>query len=276
MLWKPAKALGLCAGLVLALAIIGIDIVLVDSLTRQSLGIGFYISGLALVLSIPALAFWAYWYVSLATLRYHLDRNALEIISANSRRTIPMGKIQRIVPGVQLGELGAFQGVAWPGYQIGRVQTSDLGTLQIHGTEPLERQLVVVTDAGSYGISPRDPASFYEDWAARRSLGAMREATFGLVRENLAASAVWRDRALWSLVILAFLANAGLFGFILAQYGNLPQRIPLHFGAEGIVDRIAERASLLFVPTIGTLTWSANLALGVLLHKGLTRRALLC
>jgi len=54
---------------------------------------------------------------------------------------------------------------------------------------------------------------------------------------------------------------------ISGRWETLPERIPLHFDAQGIVDRIDSKSGLLIVPTIGALTLVANTLLGVLLHR---------
>ena len=267
MAWKPAKTLGLVGGLVIMLTIIGVDLFLVQSAVGQTLSLNLYFTVLLVILSIPLLILWAYWYFGLLTLRYQLDRNALTISCGTSKHVVPMEAIEAIVPGREVRVRQGFRGIGWPGYLLGRVYLEDLGLLVVHATEPLERQLVVVTSTICYGISPRDPARFLEDLATRRALGPTRPVPQIAEHSWLASLPVWRDRLFWGGLTLAAVTCIALFGLLANRYGMLPERIPLHFDATGEVDRIAAKDSLLVIPWIGALALGANGFLGVLLHR---------
>ena len=267
MVWKPAKALGLVVGLIIVLTIVGIDVFLVQSIRGQSIGASLYFTVLLFVLSLPLLMLWLYWYAELLSLRYYLDRNALVVDCGTSRHVVPIDAIQRIVPGDGLSISQGFHGIGWPGYMRGQMHLKDLGPLLVHSTEPLERQLVVVTESVCYGISPRDPQRFRGDYASRRALGSIRQVKQNHECAGLGALPVWRDRTFWIAGALALIVNAALFGYIMGQYPGLPERIPLHFNVLGEVDRIASKVWLLVVPGIGTLTLGVNASIGVLVHR---------
>lgn len=273
MVWKPAKAVGLIVGFVIVLTIIGIEAFVIQSMSGQRLGMDLYFTALLSALGIPLLVLWVYWYYELLALRYTLDRNALVITCGTSRRIVPLNTIQRIVRGSDISSSGeiiisqGFRGVGWPGYLKGHIHLADLGLLLVHSTEPLPRQLVVVTESVCYGISPKNPERFLEDYARRRALGPVQQLAQGREYASLVILPVWRDWLFWSAVILAIVANVALFGLIMNKYGALPERIPLHFDAQGEVDRIASKAWLLVVPGIGALTLGINALLGLLLHK---------
>jgi len=267
MVWKPAKVLGLIGGLVIVFTIIGVDLFLVQSAREQSLNLNLYFTVLLIILSIPLLILWIYWYYGLLTLRYQLDRNGLVIACGTSRYIVPMEAIEEIVPGKEIRILQSFRGVGWPGYLRGRVYAEKLGPVVVHATEPLERQLVVVTNSLCYGISPRDAAQFLEDFTTRRALGPVRSLPQVIEHAWLVSLPVWRDRWFWGSLILAAMACAALFGFLANRYGTLPERIPLHFDAQGEVDRIAAKEGLLVVPWIGVFTLAVNGLLGLVLHK---------
>lgn len=267
MVWKPAKTLGLAVGLIIVLTIVGIDAFFIHSMIGQRLDFNLYVTALLFVLSLPLLALWIYWYHGLASLNYYLDRNSLIITCGMLRHIVPMQQIQRIAPGNEFTPLSGFRGVGWPGYLMGRIRVRGLGTLIVHSTEPLPRQLVVVTDTLAYGISPKDTTQFLEDYARRRALGPIEKPTQTTEYAPFAALTVWRDRWFWLFIVLSFMANAALFGWIINRYARLPALIPLHFNAFGEADRIAAKSGLLVIPIIGVLTMVVNNLLGLILHQ---------
>jgi hypothetical protein len=147
------------------------------------------------------------------------------------------------------------------------MQLAGLGHLWTLSTEPLERQLVVVTPKGCYGVSPRDTRGFVRDCLALRALGALREVRQGPVRAALARLDLWRDRTFWLMVLVAISANVALLGLVMAQYPLLPARIPLRFAASGEPLHVVGRAWIFVVPLIGGLAWLTNTLVGSVLHR---------
>jgi len=266
MAWKPDKALGLGVGFVVVLVIIGMEVFLLRSMMGQTTGLNLYIMALLFVLSLPLLFLWLYWYYGLATLRYAMDRDALVIACGASRYVVPMEAIRRVVRGDEVEISQGFRGVGWPGYLMGSMRLKNLGLLLVASSEPLTRQIIVVTDRICYGISPRQPEQFIADLAARQALGPLRPAEQAVEYVSFVASPVWRDRWFWGAVLLAFISNAALFGAIVLRYPGLPERLPLHFDAQGLVDRVGFKSGLLVVPTIGALALAANGVLATILH----------
>jgi len=267
MIWKPTKVLGAIVGLIILLTLVGVDVFLIDNMLHQGLGLNIYFTALLFALSLPMVAIWLYWYIGFLSLHYHMDRNALTIASTAGRQVIPLQMIQRIVPGSQLAISQNFHGIGWPGYLKGTMRLKNLGPLLVHSTEPLERQLVVITDTACFGISPMRQQQFLEDFGVRRLLGPIREVKPMLERGRLTTWPIWRDRWLWVILLTALVANAALFGLIAERWAGLPERLPLHFDVQGMVDRIDAKEGLLVVPTIGALTLLVNTLLGGLLHR---------
>jgi len=267
MVWKPAKRLGLAVGLVIALTVVGVDVFLVNRVLKQGFDLISYSAGLLLISSFPWLALWGYWYYGLLTLGYYLDRNALVITCGFSSHVVPLQSIRSVVPGSQVAVSRRFRGVGWPGYLRGRMRLKGLGVLLMYSSEPLERQLVIVTGSGCYGISPRDAQGFSEALEARRALGPMRPVEHTVQHGRVAALAIWRDAWFWVIIAVAVVANAALFGFIARLYRFLPARMPLRLDARGEVGRIVSKTSLLLVPSIGAVTLGVNSILGFLFHR---------
>ena len=267
MMWKPPKTLGVVAGLIVVSTIVGIDAFLIRTMVGQDIGLDLFFTALVVVLTFPLLFLWCRWYYGLLTLRYYLDRNGLVISTGTCRHTVPLGSIERVVPGTQVSTSRGFRGVSWPGYMVGHMHLREHGLLRTYSTEPLERQLVVITDAVCYGISPKNVERFLADYAVRRSLGPMRKLQQETETCSLAGLPIWRDRWFWGVLILGFAANAVLLGLLSSLYGKLPDSIPIHFNAQGEVDRISSKAGLFVIPGIGTLTLLVNGLLGMLLHQ---------
>ena len=267
MVCKPAKLLGLCVGLVLIIALLGIDVFLVHTMIAQPVDLNLYLTALLFALTLPLLAFWAYAYYGLASLQYHIDRNGLVISCGGVHHTVPMEAIRRIIPGREVTVSRDFRGIGWPGYLTGRIRLRGLGWIITRSTEPVERQIIVATDTMAYGISPKDPEQFLEDLAVRRSLDPVRRLEESTRRASLASWPVWHDIWFWLALLLPFLACAVLFGLVVGYYDTLPGRIAIHFDASGQVDRIAPKSRLLLVPAIAGLASLANGLLGLSLHN---------
>lgn len=266
MVWKPSKALGLVVGVILLLTLLASDAFLLESLSRQPLGLGAFFTGLLLLLSLPMLALWCYGFYGLVTLRYEVDRNALVISSGLRREIIPLPAIQQVLRGSEITLTQGFRGLGWPGYLLGHAQVKDGGILRVHSTEPIARQVVIITPSLCYGISPREPEAFIQDLRARQALGPVRQVAQSSERTAWLAWPVWRDTWFWILAILALVASAALFGLVLGRYGSLPERLPLRF-FRGEVERVAAKSGLLLLPSIGGVTWVVNTLLGWWLHQ---------
>ena len=53
--------------------------------------------------------------------------------------------------------------------------------------------------------------------------------------------------------VLCFLMILGSVMYLVATWGNLPERVPIHFNAHGIPDRYGKKGSLLLEPILGLL-----------------------
>lgn len=265
MICRPAKRIGLLSGLVIGLTLAGVSAVIWQGLLRQPLGLGFFLTAVILLGALFVSVVWLYRFVEFASLRYQMDRNALTIAVGFSHYVIPLDAIDRVIPGADLA-VETFRGTEWPGFLRGRARVEGLPPLHILGTQPLERQLVIVARRGAYGISPQSPSAFVEALQVRRALGVVRQLEEGVERDSLATWAVWRDRLLWAMMALTLAANLALFGFIFYRYGSLPERISLHFDALGEVDRVSSKVWLLIVPAIGAFAFVLNAIIGVVLY----------
>jgi len=267
MFWKPAKAFGLIVGLLILCATVGIVVYLARSTFAQEPGPSAYITGLFLALATPLLAVETYWLYGLATMRYYLDRNALVISCGMTRHIVPLDAIQAVVPGTDAPAPTGFRGVGWPGCLMGTSELQDRGTLVIYSTEPHDRQLLVVTDAACYGISPARPQAFLAEYATQRALGPLRRVQQERAMVRLAALPIWKDRAFWAGMGVSLLASLVLFGIISTRFDALPDRLALYLSPQREAFRIVGKEELYYFPVIGMVIVMTNTVAGMLVHQ---------
>ena len=148
MFYRPPRTLGLSVGGVLTLwaTIVGIVLLLVG--VRSELGfvglLAYLGAGVALLLA-GLFAFWSY---SLATLSYALDRNGLVITWGPTQQVIPLGAIERLVPGTAIG-VPRVRGVTWWGCHVGRATIERIGAVLFYSTGTDPRAGALRDDAGA-------------------------------------------------------------------------------------------------------------------------------
>lgn len=266
MFFLPSKRLGLVIGLIILLSLGAISIFLLRSLISQEPGMSAYVTGLLLCVAIPLLGLWAYWYYGLISLRYYLDRNVIVIIKGVTRHIVPLEAIKEVRWGREISAEESFRGVGWPGYLSGVTRVEGLGDVLINSTEPLERQLIIVTEQACYGISPAEPESFLDELAAHRSAGALRRVPQSTATLPFAASPLWHDRRFWLTFGAAFVLDVVLFGLVSGRYQALPNELILTSGAEPRAFRAMPKAQVYIVPTIGAVLLAVNALLGILFY----------
>jgi hypothetical protein len=265
---KPPIKIGLIAAAVIGVALAGVHIVLLRTIQSQPIGPGLAFAGALLVLALVFLGLWLYGLIELLTLGYQVDRNGVEIRTASARQTIPHAAIERIEYGESAGAPGRIQGIAWPGYMRGIVSAPPFGRIAVWATEPLQRQLILVTGEMCYAISPADRSGFVQRYLARRELGALESLPQLLTPIGIASWSIWRDRVFWLAMAMGLALNAAMAALTLVRYSTLPAIIPLHWNALGQPDRLAAKASVFAIPAIGGAVLLSNLALAVALHRG--------
>ncbi len=219
-------------------------------------------SGLSFVLALLATALLAvclyllYRSLCCLTLAYWVDRDGVTVVWLFARQIIPMMHIQRILRGTQAQTIGPWW--AWPARYMARLAGGPRGSIVSLATRPPSQQVLLVTPAGIFGLSPKDPDGFLEALQERYQLGPARPLTPGRQLPRVARWPIWRDRLGMGLLALGFLGALALFGWLSFTYPQLPERLPLHFNLEGVPDRIGPRAGLLALPIIGLLTWIVN------------------
>lgn len=273
MTWRARYSVGVPLGLIFMAMLATVDGWFMDRLINHTIRLQqitflSFLMGLVVVASLPLLAILAYQTASCLTLRYTLDRNGLFIRWVGNALTIPIGDIQRLIPGRRLGgPVVRRRGLRWPGHERGEGSVPGIGRVQFLATWPLMSQILVITAGQTLAISPRDPAAFMEAFQARKELGPNR------LLEPLVESArwltwpLWVDRVAGVLLGAAVFVNLGLFAYLCARFPRLDVQLPLHFTSQGQADRIGTKGELFALPIIGLIILGTNLVLGLFLYR---------
>lgn len=267
---RPSPTPGNFFGYTLLAGIVLLDAGLLWLLIREPVTILSFLWGLSLLASLPVIALVAYSTASLPAMRYHVVDNALFIEWGRIRQVIPLAQIQALLPGEKLETITAFHGIRWPGYLVGRGRVDHRGRTErltdeathydavFFATRPLTQQLLVITDAMAYGVSPMDLENFADCLAALRLAALAGAAGSPPSHLSFLSWPIWRDRLAQMMWATAMVLNGFLFAYLCTIYSRLPALVPLHFNESGIVDRVETPANLFILPLVGLMAWLVN------------------
>jgi len=218
------------------------------------------------VLAVLALVF-ANWTFALATLAYEIDDEALTIKWGFRRVIVPIGGIQRMIPGRTL-DVAGIDGLNWWGCHIGSADVKRIGYTLFYSTHSSPDELLyIVTTDESYALTVLDQASFAEEIQGRAQIGApvapypQRSAATGL-----AAIPFWRDGVAATATAASVLVSVLLSGYVFSQYPGLPNVIQLSFPDLGGIVRVGDKSELLEVVYLAIGILAVNTVLGILVH----------
>ena len=197
----------------------------------------------------------AYWTYGCWSLHYGLDRNALTIAWAGNRYRVPLKDITALEAGPS-----GVGGLWWPGRRTGR--TTEVLMFATEGPATL-----VTTPSRTYAISPPDPAAFAEELTIRARLGPTEDASQEAARWWPWELPIWQDRTALALLALSLVLNLALFAHQALAMPSLPDLVPVHFTALGLVDRAGLKAELFEIPLGGFVLLVANTILATLLRR---------
>ena len=249
MIFKPQRSVGILVGIAMILSLLALDALLLLYLMRSQVNLAFFIFALFVTVSLPLLALLSYLVYALASLRYHVHRDALTIVWGATRRVVPMGSIQKVMRGADVSQDIKVRGVSWPGHLVGCGQLEEIGRTLIYASEPLAKQLLVITPTVAYGISPANLDGFLDAFDIRQHIGPIRLVSFEQRQPGFVSWPVWRDRLAHLLLGLGLVVNLILFAYLCWLYPALG------------------RTELLKLPAIGLATWIVNSSFGILIHQ---------
>ena len=244
MYYQPPRALGLLVGTILSLWAAAVALALIDNGLKSEIGIPGMVS-YAVAMAAAALALlFAYWTYGLATLSYALDRNGLIIAWGPTRQVIPLGSIERLVPGTSVG-VPRVAGITWWGHHIGRATIDRIGDVLFYSThQSADQVLYVMTSERNYAISVEDPAGFAQEIQVRQDLGATADVTHHVERSSAAAQGFWSDRTGIGLALLALTAGAAVWAQIGVRYADLPSTLELHLPGTELIPVVTVASSV--------------------------------
>ena len=264
--FRLARRQGLVVGGVIILAILLVDALCVYLIQTRPITLLTFALNIWLVLSVGAIGLMGYWLWGLYRAYYAMDRNQLVINWGQTRQVVPMASIERVVDGADAEGPAQLRAFHWPGYYMGPGRLPHLGLTLFYASRTLRRQVLIVTPAVTYALSPADKEGFLEALEVRQRMGATQAAEQVSQVPSWLHWDVWRDRAALGLVAGALVLNLILFAYLAIRHAWLPLEIPLHFDAAGGVDRAGTSAEIFFLPFIGLGVWAVNGLLGGLLY----------
>lgn len=268
MFYQPSRALGLLVGTLLTLWAAGIALLLLNAGVTARAGWGGLLGygGAAAAGALAAL--FAYWTYALATLSYALDRNGLVIQWGPVRQVVPLGAIERLVPGISVG-VPRVHGVSWWGHHVGTAQVPRVGDVLFYSTHQTPEQvLYVVTDRRAYAITVEDAAEFAREVQLRQDLGATAAVSHHVERSTAVLQSFWADRrALW-LAGAAIVGVVAVWTQLALRYDGLPAALAIQFppSRQDTLVPVIGREALVELPRTATLLLLANLGLSIVLH----------
>ena len=261
------RRIGTQTSILFIIALVLLDVVLIGLIGSQPIGFITFAAGLTMVATLPLIGLIIYQLIGLARSGYSVDRNSLTITWGPIRQIIPTASIHRIMLGSEIEGRIKFRGWRWPGMMVGQGEVPEAGLTLFYSTAPTAHQLIVITSALSYAISPTDVVGFIEAIKARYELGPTQDLPQVSVHPPLLDWPLWRDRLAYGLELMGFGLCAALFAFVCIRYPDLPTRLPLHYTISGLADRFGPPSQSFILPLIGLLALIGNTLAGIAIYR---------
>ena len=264
MQFSPPRELGVRVGGLITFWALAVTLLLLTLGVVTELGFAGWLAYSGSLAAAAIALLFGYWTWSLATLSYHLDRNALLIRWGHSQQVIPLGSIERLVPASAVG-LPSVRGVGWWGSQIGHAEVAPLGPVLCYATDRSRGELVyVVTPQRTYAITVADPHEFARQVLIRQELGPTAQLAHQARRTGPQAL-LTDDRLGLALAGLAIAGGALVWLQLALRHGSVPATLPVHVLASEAAD-IVTRPALLEIARSASVILVIGLVLGLLVH----------
>jgi hypothetical protein len=267
--FRPARFTGAAIGGGVAAVAVLLAVVLLAFAIGWDISTGKFLAFVGVFALLAVAALFGYWTHALLTLSYDLNQEGLTIRWGLLRQFVPMGSIQRFLPGREV-RLPQVQGVNWWGYHVGRGAVEGVGETLFYSThKPPWDVIYVITPGIAYAISPENHVRF-----SMELQHLMRETSpddSGSARPRAAYSALvvhpfWLDRYAQMLALAAVAANVALFGFICGVYPGLADKLNLAFPPVGFID-LRSKDELFQIPLTALALLAVSLAAALAVHK---------
>jgi hypothetical protein len=264
----PPRRIGVAVGALLVILALVVGTALVIQTGQQPISFTSFVAGAIAVALGGAAAMIAYWTLGCWRMRYHLDRNRLEVRWAGNVLHLPLSDILRLVAGSALPAPTGFRGLRWPGYAVGSGTVAGLSTEVLFFSTHLRRQdlLYLITPGPVYAISVPDQRAFSGELGLRLALGPVEVFEPHAHRWVVWELPAWYDRPLLALLAVGFFANAALFAVQTALLPALPQELTVPVSPLVLSGHPAFKGDLLALPTAGLCVFLLNAVAGIALH----------
>ena len=269
MNFQPARFTGVASGGGVAAVAVLLAAVLMAFAIGWDISTAKFLAFVGVFTLLAVAALFGYWTYALLTLGYDLNQEGVTIRWGLLRQFVPLGSIQRFVPGRE-ARLPQVQGVNWWGYHVGRGTVEGLGETLFYSSHRSPWDAVyVVTPGIAYAISPENHVRF-----AMELQHLLRETSpdeSGSARPRVTYPALvvhpfWLDRFGQLLALTAVAANVALFGFICGVYPGLADRLNLAFPPVGGID-LRPKDELFQIPLTALALLAVSLAAALAVHK---------
>jgi hypothetical protein len=266
-IFRPGNSVGTMYGA----AVVAVTLLLGAGLIYRGLTLDVGIQQLAPLLAggffLCLCALYVYWTWGCTSLRYVVDRNALDIRWGGIHQIIPLANIERLVPGEDTDN-PQIEGVNWAGHHVGRAEVEQIGDVLFYSAHRTPGEVLYVqTPTEIYGISVPDPVFFAQTVQSNQSRGPLFEQRQAVHRWGPAAQSFWLDRWAIALALLMVVAFGAVLGYVLDMYPGLSDQVPLRFPSLGGVVRVTDKGELLDIPRSAFGFLAVDLALAILLHS---------
>ena len=287
--WRPAAGYGRLVGALFTAGLAAIAILALLLLVQDDGAIrivwlillGLALAGIATVVRLLR---------GLSSLRYVFTEDHLRVEWQRSVRRIPYHDMLEVVyhlrEHVELPGRESY----WPGFRISTVRTRG-GVWHSYATVPPHRRIRITTPSAVIAISPERPILFIQELERRRigqpadvsselQPGRPRRAVArqpsrrpGMAQTYVTSTrqsiAVFRnelltDRIASTLVAIGVIIPVFMLAYTFNEVDFLPDRIPLHWNAQGEADRFGSSNSIWSIPLLALTVLVVNSALATL------------
>lgn len=288
--WRPAAGFGRLVGVGL-LALIGLVGAGALLLLIRDEGAIRVLWLLLLLAALVGAGVVAYLLKALASLRYVLAEEYLRIEWMRGTRRVPYDDMLEVI--YHLRERLELPGREryWPGFHVSTVQTRG-GVWRSYATVPPNRRVRITTQSAVIAISPERPVLFIQELerrrqrrpgvvlaapysdvmvatpsrsqaprpaAARRAHGLPFQRSIDMLRKDLLT-----DGPASTLVAIGIIIPVFMLAYTFNEADFLPDSLPLHWDANGNVDRSGGSSSIWTLPLLALTVLVVNTGLATL------------
>ena len=223
-------------------------------------GVNFLLDMLiALVLFAP-LPLLGYRLYALVNAVYVLRREGLMIRWGLRREDIPLGSIEWVRPGDEVGFRLPLPWLRWPGAILGRRMVSEFGPVEFIGSE-VKHLILVATPGRVFALSPENTKAFMATYRQVNELGSLVPLPAQSVYPRVFIGRVWEDRLSRIMIIASFLVGLILLAAVAIAVPGLDVIEWVEPGSTAPGER------LLLLPILNGLIWLFNLVAGTFLYR---------